>query len=676
MRKIFTLLVGCFLALSTSVAEAQDLWLDFDSGTATTGSYVDPAKSDAGAFTANGLKYSNGVELYLVKSSKGLLSGNNAKGQKKTIKLSNGAYNLILLPEEFETEKIEVIGYCNGKAETDVSTFTVYAEDENGQLVQIFADADQKLTIKYKDTTKDTPLEQLDKITCTLPQKVRGRVWIKNDGKQPCVYFNIIKAAEENPGGLIDAPISWSNSDGIELKVRDELDLSKLPTLNNEKELAITYSSDNDKVATIDPQTGVITYMKPTEPGTATISATYAGDTEYKKTTVSYTITVITNVVEAAALADYTAPESLVVEGLWTAPEIVIGKNDKGEDEIVPTPIAAGEKLIDDDYLTVATVFASKTGSVASNYLGYTFPNSIQIRVKAEPSANDVTGTEEADKTPLVVTPKTNLKLVIFGRRQTVKVGDETTDNVEKNEITHTVLWGMSVNDGKGIKAVDQTSPQTNLNQELVFGRADEGNTSYLSCAVVWELEAGNTYTIWAKGTTYQVQGIGYILPEPEAPVAPQIFIGETEHTDEEIDLSNGEVVVKFGVADDSHNVYYNFTVAGNTTEPEAPEAAPAVEPAPTIVHEGEEYTLAPAEGITLSENGTLKVLAHNPATGAKSDVVTRAVKGGTTAITEIEAAGSAEAVYYNLQGVKVENPAQGLYIRVQGGKAEKVVVK
>lgn len=35
-----------------------------------------------------------------------------------------------------------------------------------------------------------------------------------------------------------------------------------------------------------------------------------------------------------------------------------------------------------------------------------------------------------------------------------------------------------------------------------------------------------------------------------------------------------------------------------------------------------------------------------------------------------------APAVYYNLQGVRVENPSSGIVIRVQGGKATKVIIK
>lgn len=43
--------------------------------------------------------------------------------------------------------------------------------------------------------------------------------------------------------------------------------------------------------------------------------------------------------------------------------------------------------------------------------------------------------------------------------------------------------------------------------------------------------------------------------------------------------------------------------------------------------------------------------------------------------ISQVETAVE-EAAYYNLQGVKVENPGSGLYIRVSGNKAEKVYVR
>ena len=43
--------------------------------------------------------------------------------------------------------------------------------------------------------------------------------------------------------------------------------------------------------------------------------------------------------------------------------------------------------------------------------------------------------------------------------------------------------------------------------------------------------------------------------------------------------------------------------------------------------------------------------------------------------VSEIVEDSNAEAVYYNLQGVRVNNPEKGLYIRVKGNKSEKVML-
>ena len=47
---------------------------------------------------------------------------------------------------------------------------------------------------------------------------------------------------------------------------------------------------------------------------------------------------------------------------------------------------------------------------------------------------------------------------------------------------------------------------------------------------------------------------------------------------------------------------------------------------------------------------------------------------GVSTGVESIEAVDNGEAVYYNLQGVKVANPDRGLYIKVQNGKATKIM--
>ncbi len=51
-------------------------------------------------------------------------------------------------------------------------------------------------------------------------------------------------------------------------------------------------------------------------------------------------------------------------------------------------------------------------------------------------------------------------------------------------------------------------------------------------------------------------------------------------------------------------------------------------------------------------------------------------LENGGSGVAEIEAEAAGEAVYYNLQGVKVAEPENGLYIKVQGNKATKVLVR
>lgn len=50
--------------------------------------------------------------------------------------------------------------------------------------------------------------------------------------------------------------------------------------------------------------------------------------------------------------------------------------------------------------------------------------------------------------------------------------------------------------------------------------------------------------------------------------------------------------------------------------------------------------------------------------------------KNENSGIENITVGADAPAEYYNLQGVKVENPEDGMYIRRQGGKATKVIIR
>lgn len=77
---------------------------------------------------------------------------------------------------------------------------------------------------------------------------------------------------------------------------------------------------------------------------------------------------------------------------------------------------------------------------------------------------------------------------------------------------------------------------------------------------------------------------------------------------------------------------------------------------------------------------GTIKAILPNEASNEKNMLVyffpTIVEHGEETGISNINVDANAPAVYFNLQGVEVANPANGLYIKVQGNTVSKVLVK
>lgn len=81
------------------------------------------------------------------------------------------------------------------------------------------------------------------------------------------------------------APISFPVTTAVAMMGEDFDE----PVLTNDKGLTVTYSSDNEAVATVDDTSGEVTLVAV---GTANIIATFAGDATYKYTTAQYELTV------------------------------------------------------------------------------------------------------------------------------------------------------------------------------------------------------------------------------------------------------------------------------------------------------------------------------------------------------------------------------------------------
>lgn len=164
-------------------------------------------------------------------------------------------------------------------------------------------------------------------------------------------------------------------------------------------------------------------------------------------------------------------------------------------------------------------------------------------------------------------------------------------------------------------------------------------------------------YTNKAGVTTIQFNPTEIIPAAPAAP-EPVVTVDGTPVTGSTINLQeNQEAVIEFTLAE-GVEVYYNIT------ETAAEEIAPAAEEEMVFT----KYT----EPLKISKSSILTY--YSVANGVKSEVATLTISG-TTAITEI-IAGEGEAEYFDLMGRRVENPANGLYIRRAAGKVEKVLVK
>ena len=134
-------------------------------------------------------------------------------------------------------------------------------------------------------------------------------------------------------------------------------------------------------------------------------------------------------------------------------------------------------------------------------------------------------------------------------------------------------------------------------------------------------------------------------------------------------------------IAPVGYTVYYNINsprakVDGVSLNAKANTEAAAM----ATAAEADDFTNSGKQAITigLSSEGQFSVYAKN-SNGNQTETKTFTVNGRATGVEDIAVDGveDGEAVYYNMQGVRVANPAAGsLYIRVQGSKAAKVLVK
>ena len=163
------------------------------------------------------------------------------------------------------------------------------------------------------------------------------------------------------------------------------------------------------------------------------------------------------------------------------------------------TPVAPESTLLDDDALTVKTVYATTLNGNSITIAGEEFTHYIQVRNAELPTAASPDGTENSGSTSLVVTAKKDVTLTVFYRRQ------------PKDD-------AYISNDGKDLKLFNRADLSL-LDGTLTLDSKTE-DEKYGFVTKVYELTEGASYTFSAKGTTIQFYGL---TCEEAAPPAPTV---------------------------------------------------------------------------------------------------------------------------------------------------------
>lgn len=163
---------------------------------------------------------------------------------------------------------------------------------------------------------------------------------------------------------------------------------------------------------------------------------------------------------------------------------------------------------------------------------------------------------------------------------------------------------------------------------------------------------------------TIQIYPIEYMAQEGTTVPSPKLRKYNHGEAIEFEGLEEGaHILYRHGGEDPDHNNVFTEAAAN------APRRAAAVNTDWTYNHTTHPLTFQDGEEMTV------KYMAKK-AGKAPSAVQTMSISGdGTTTGIENVAVEAEEAVYYNLQGVRVANPENGVYVRVQGGKTTKVVL-
>ena len=163
------------------------------------------------------------------------------------------------------------------------------------------------------------------------------------------------------------------------------------------------------------------------------------------------------------------------------------------------TKVTANQTYVSTDYLTIASKSAGTLTGYNYTYsdIGSEVSKSIQIRSAAAPSAENPSGTDNSGSTRLVLTVASEVDVAFYYRRQ--------ADDGASSNCTYTE------NNAKDLYIVNQNAPTEKLTGTMTKESDCKTTDTYGHVKKAYTLAAG-TYTVYALGTTIQLNAISYEL--------------------------------------------------------------------------------------------------------------------------------------------------------------------
>ena len=422
------------------------------------------------------------------------------------------------------------------------------------------------------------------------------------------------------------------------------------PALTKATNAAVTYASDKETVATVDATTGAVTLVGE---GTARITATAEANDEYRAGSASYLLTVVDpnkpgatisnpmTVAQALEACTSNGPKNVYVKGIVTK---------------------------------VTTAFDSQYNNVSFN-IGDEVGSTEILEAYRTKWGADVTPTD--DKNPAVgatVILFGNLK--IFNGKKELDANNQIVSytapalpsaGLSFPEKTYTINLGEAFTAPELTKATDAAAAYTSSNPAVADVDAATGAVTVKTYgSTVITAKTAETAAYLAGEASYTL-----VVNNPAITIDAPLTVAQALEVcaNEPHNVYVKGIVTKIVTPYDSQYKNVSFNIAD---EAGATEVLLAYR---TKWGEGVTATADnnPEVGATVVIYGDLKIHNDIKEFNANNMIVKYNIPTG---IEDIEIEANAPVEYFNLQGVRVANPENGLYIRRQGNKVSKVIVK